>query len=364
MGFPPDVLAEAERAAAHAAPDGPERIDATDIELVTIDPPGSKDLDQAVGVARPGDGYRVHYAIADLGAVVMRGRATGRRGAPSRADGVPAGRLGAAAPAGAVRGRGQPAPRRAAGRGAVEHRPGRRWRAESRSPCGGPSCAPGLGWTTPACRPTTTPGGCTRRSRACPSWAGCAGAGRAPRGDRAGAARAGGGARPRTAAGPCRCGSGWTSRPGTRRSPCSPGCPRRRSCWRPGSGCCARCRRRSRRRWPSCGAPPLAGHRLAGGDRPAELLAGLPLDTPHALALRRAATTLLRGAGYAAFDRAAGTAPPADPGTRRDRCPVRARHRAAAAAGRPVRHRGLPGGDRPDGRAAEPLRPRCPRCRS
>ena len=35
---------------------------------------------------------------------------------------------------------------------------------------------------------------------------------------------------------------------------------------------------------------------------------------PPALALRRAASTLLRGAGYAAFDRAAGTAPPADPG--------------------------------------------------
>ena len=40
----------------------------------------------------------------------------------------------------------------------------------------------------------------------------------------------------------------------------------------------------------------------------------LPLDTPHALALRRAATTLLRGAGYAAFDSVAGAAPPDDPG--------------------------------------------------
>jgi hypothetical protein len=44
------------------------------------------------------------------------------------------------------------------------------------------------------------------------------------------------------------------------------------------------------------------------------VLAGLPDGTPHALALRRAATALLRGAGYAAFDVAAGTVPPPDPG--------------------------------------------------
>jgi exoribonuclease R len=50
------------------------------------------------------------------------------------------------------------------------------------------------------------------------------------------------------------------------------------------------------------------------GATAAKVLAALPLDTPHALALRRAATTLLRGAGYAAFDSAAGAAPPDDPG--------------------------------------------------
>ncbi len=50
------------------------------------------------------------------------------------------------------------------------------------------------------------------------------------------------------------------------------------------------------------------------GASPAQVLSGLPLDTGPALALRRAASALLRGAGYAAFDRAAGTAPPADPG--------------------------------------------------
>ena len=66
---------------------------------------------------------------------------------------------------------------------------------------------------------------------------------------------------------------------------------------------------------PSSGAPPASWASPGPtASTVAEVLAGLPLDTPHALALRRAATTLLRGAGYAAFDEAAGTAPPADPG--------------------------------------------------
>ncbi len=71
--FPPDVLAAAALAAAEGP--GPDRVDARDVELVTIDPPGSKDLDQAVGVARTASGFRVHYAIADLAAVVRPGGA-------------------------------------------------------------------------------------------------------------------------------------------------------------------------------------------------------------------------------------------------------------------------------------------------
>ena len=119
----------------------------------------------------------------------------------------------------------------------------------------------------------------------------------------------------RTVAGPCRSGTGSTSRRGTRRSRCSPGWPRRGSCWTPGSGCCARCPRPE----PTAVAELRRTARKLGiawpdGAPAAEVLAGLPLDTPHALALRRAATTLLRGAGYAAFDGAAGSAPPADPG--------------------------------------------------
>ena len=58
-GFPPAVLAEAAAAAAVRPAPGPHRVDATDVELVTIDPPGSKDLDQAVGVVRRGQGDAV-----------------------------------------------------------------------------------------------------------------------------------------------------------------------------------------------------------------------------------------------------------------------------------------------------------------
>jgi exoribonuclease R len=70
--FPPGVLAEAERAA--AAPDLPE-FDATELPLVTVDPAGSRDLDQAVHLQRWSGGYLVSYAIADVGAAVRPGSA-------------------------------------------------------------------------------------------------------------------------------------------------------------------------------------------------------------------------------------------------------------------------------------------------
>jgi exoribonuclease R len=66
--FPPDVHAEAE-AAASRPPTG-ERVD---LPFVTIDPPGSRDLDQAMHIERRGDGHRVHYAIADTAAFVTPG---------------------------------------------------------------------------------------------------------------------------------------------------------------------------------------------------------------------------------------------------------------------------------------------------
>ncbi len=96
--FPPEALAEAEAAAGAWAQGGPARLladgarDARDLELVTIDPPGSMDLDQAVLLerlptqadqagTRTGDApeptatYRVHYAIASLATFVTPGGA-------------------------------------------------------------------------------------------------------------------------------------------------------------------------------------------------------------------------------------------------------------------------------------------------
>ncbi|WP_420808249.1 RNB domain-containing ribonuclease [Arthrobacter ruber] len=85
--FPPEVLGEAEEAvAASGLP--PEDLRA--LPFLTIDPPGSTDLDQAVHLARlPGtpandgtqdtpDGYEVRYAIADVPLFVRPGGAIDR----------------------------------------------------------------------------------------------------------------------------------------------------------------------------------------------------------------------------------------------------------------------------------------------
>ncbi len=69
--FPAAAAAEA---AAAAGADGPrERGPRSDLPFVTIDPPGSRDLDQAVHIEPRGEGHRVSYAIADLGAWVAPG---------------------------------------------------------------------------------------------------------------------------------------------------------------------------------------------------------------------------------------------------------------------------------------------------
>ncbi|MGZ4548733.1 MAG: RNB domain-containing ribonuclease, partial [Blastococcus sp.] len=68
--FPADVLAQA--AEVVAEPPLPE-LDATDVPLVTLDPAGSRDLDQAVHLAPRGAGFRVTYAIADVGGFVPLG---------------------------------------------------------------------------------------------------------------------------------------------------------------------------------------------------------------------------------------------------------------------------------------------------
>ncbi|HEU4629565.1 MAG TPA: RNB domain-containing ribonuclease [Gemmatimonadaceae bacterium] len=77
--FPPDVLQEAARAAEERIPTATaDRADRTEIPFVTIDPPGSRDLDQAVHAERLGDGYRLRYAIADVAFWVDRGGAVER----------------------------------------------------------------------------------------------------------------------------------------------------------------------------------------------------------------------------------------------------------------------------------------------
>lgn len=68
--FPAEV--EAAAAAAAANPRLPA-LDRTELPLVTIDPPGARDLDQAMHVQAQGDGWRVHYAIADVAAFVQAG---------------------------------------------------------------------------------------------------------------------------------------------------------------------------------------------------------------------------------------------------------------------------------------------------
>lgn len=77
--FPDEVLREAERVARDRDPSASAaHADRTAIEFVTIDPPGSRDLDQAVQVEREGAGYRLRYAIADVGFWVDRGSAIER----------------------------------------------------------------------------------------------------------------------------------------------------------------------------------------------------------------------------------------------------------------------------------------------
>jgi VacB/RNase II family 3'-5' exoribonuclease len=71
--FSPDVLAAAEAAAVDPIESVVRREDATDLPFVTIDPPGAKDLDQAMLIQRTESGFRVHYAIADLAAFVPPG---------------------------------------------------------------------------------------------------------------------------------------------------------------------------------------------------------------------------------------------------------------------------------------------------
>ena len=70
-GFPAAAEAEA-RAAARRTPSAP-RADRREVPLITIDPAGSRDLDQALAITTAGEGHRVRYAIADVAALVAPG---------------------------------------------------------------------------------------------------------------------------------------------------------------------------------------------------------------------------------------------------------------------------------------------------
>jgi len=70
--FAPEVIAEAERAV-DATPVDPATAgvdDLREVEFLTIDPPGSTDLDQALHLERTPDGAVLQYAIADVPAFV------------------------------------------------------------------------------------------------------------------------------------------------------------------------------------------------------------------------------------------------------------------------------------------------------
>lgn len=73
--FPEDVMRETEALLAAPGIDDPVLVDRSALAFVTIDAATSKDLDQAVYVAREGDGYLVAYAIADAAHYVRPGSA-------------------------------------------------------------------------------------------------------------------------------------------------------------------------------------------------------------------------------------------------------------------------------------------------
>ncbi len=70
--FPAEVEAEAAEVV-RRGPSSIATVDLRDVPFVTIDPPGSMDLDQALHLSRSSGGYVFRYAIADLAAFVTPG---------------------------------------------------------------------------------------------------------------------------------------------------------------------------------------------------------------------------------------------------------------------------------------------------
>ncbi len=81
QAFPSETLAEADAAARldllGKSLTG-QYLDLQTVPFITIDPPGSRDLDQALCLQRQEDGYLVRYAIADIGFFVRHGGAIER----------------------------------------------------------------------------------------------------------------------------------------------------------------------------------------------------------------------------------------------------------------------------------------------
>lgn len=67
------LAADRARSATTSNAVGADRVDRRDVELLSIDPAGSRDLDQALQIERAGSGYRFRYAIADVVAWVEAG---------------------------------------------------------------------------------------------------------------------------------------------------------------------------------------------------------------------------------------------------------------------------------------------------
>src|SRR5215212_373325 len=75
QGFPPEVEAEVDGFLAAPGLDDPALADRTALAFVTIDGPGTRDLDQAVHVEDTGAGFHLRYAIADASYYVRPGTA-------------------------------------------------------------------------------------------------------------------------------------------------------------------------------------------------------------------------------------------------------------------------------------------------
>ena len=315
-----------------------------DLPFVTIDPPGSRDLDQALHIERSGGGHVVHYAIADVAAFVDPAARWTARARAGR-HGLLARRQGAALPAGPLRRGGEPA--------AGEWRPAVLWAFELDER--GELVSTDVRRAEVRAARSTRTRTCRRSSSRCCARSASAGSGleQARGGVRldvpeqevvATAAR--GRSLPRAAAerGPQRAGlaadrDGGRGADAARRHRDPPHAAR------PGQRALERLRLTGEARSRSAGRPSSLP----------DFVAGLDPAVPAHAALMQEATGVGRGAGYTAFD----GAPPAKHGHSRSP-PVRARDGAAAPAPGPLRERVLPrrgGGHSPRVRAG--LR-RCP----